>query len=119
MLSVTGCSAGPQGRPRGERAPKINYWRLLVLPTIPHDRSQRQPLYRCSPRPFTLRIGSIELIAFVRAALAIELSDERPVDVLPKDAEALVGPGRTHAERHGPLQKEDTATAPRTRRDGP
>lgn len=45
-------------------------------------------------RSFALRTGSIELTAFVRAALAIELGDERPVDLLLKDAEALAGPVR-------------------------
>ncbi|MGW0512405.1 DUF6420 family protein [Streptomyces olivaceoviridis] len=45
-------------------------------------------------RSFQLRTGSIDLTAFVRATLAIELGDERPVDMLLKDAEALAGPMR-------------------------
>ncbi|MFE9454091.1 DUF6420 family protein [Streptomyces sp. NPDC006739] len=45
-------------------------------------------------RSFQLRTGSIEVTAFVRAALAIELGDERPVDLLLKDAEALADPVR-------------------------
>ncbi|MFJ7137983.1 DUF6420 family protein [Streptomyces fungicidicus] len=51
--------------------------------------------------------GRIELTAFVRAALAVELGDERPVDVLLKDAEALVGPVR----RVGPQAGEDQEEA--------
>ncbi|MGW0672286.1 DUF6420 family protein [Streptomyces sp. NPDC002746] len=43
-------------------------------------------------RSFALRAGGIDLTAFVRAALAIELGDERPVDRLLKDVEALAGP---------------------------
>ncbi|MFJ7137985.1 DUF6420 family protein [Streptomyces fungicidicus] len=58
-------------------------------------------------RSFTLRTGRIELTAFVRAALAVELGDERPVDVLLKDAEALVGPVR----RVGPQAGEDQEEA--------
>ncbi|MEU2269797.1 DUF6420 family protein [Streptomyces olindensis] len=45
-------------------------------------------------RSFQLRTGSIDLTAFVRAALAVELGDERPVDQLLREAEALVGPVR-------------------------
>ncbi|WP_411099002.1 DUF6420 family protein [Streptomyces sp. x-45] len=56
-------------------------------------------------RSFALRTGSIELITFVRAALAIELGDERPVDRLLKDTEALAGPVR----RTGPKEHGSTA----------
>ncbi|MFC8208806.1 DUF6420 family protein [[Kitasatospora] papulosa] len=45
-------------------------------------------------RSFQLRTGSIDLTAFVRAALAVELGDEHPVDRLLQDTEALVGPVR-------------------------
>ncbi|AQW50731.1 DUF6420 family protein [Streptomyces violaceusniger] len=45
-------------------------------------------------RSFHLRTGSIDLTAFVRAALAVELGDQHPVDRLLQDAEALVGPVR-------------------------
>ncbi|MEU9485893.1 DUF6420 family protein [Streptomyces decoyicus] len=45
-------------------------------------------------RSFHLRSGSIDLTAFVRAVLAVELGDERPTDRLLKDAEALAGPVR-------------------------
>jgi hypothetical protein len=45
-------------------------------------------------RSFKLRTGSIDLTAFVRAALAVELGEERPVDRLLQDAEAVAGPVR-------------------------
>lgn len=45
-------------------------------------------------RTFQVRTGSIDLTAFVRAALAVELGDYRPVDLLLKETEALVGPVR-------------------------
>ncbi|GAA2605145.1 hypothetical protein GCM10010304_63660 [Streptomyces roseoviolaceus] len=51
-------------------------------------------------RSFQLRTGSIDLTAFVRAALAVELGDERPVDRLLQDAEALVGPVRRAAPQN-------------------
>ncbi|MFD7341886.1 DUF6420 family protein [Streptomyces violascens] len=49
-------------------------------------------------RSFTLRTGSPDLTAFVRAALAIELGDERRGDRLLKDTEALAGPVRRAAD---------------------
>ncbi|MGD9482851.1 DUF6420 family protein [Streptomyces sp. TRM70308] len=53
-------------------------------------------------RSFALRTVGIDLTAFVRAALAIELGDKRPVDLLLKDAEAPAGPVR----RVGPQDEE-------------
>ncbi|MER5617566.1 DUF6420 family protein [Streptomyces sp. NPDC002215] len=50
-------------------------------------------------RSFQLRTGSIDLTAFVRAALAVELGDERPADLLLQGAEALVGPVRKESQR--------------------
>ncbi|KWT63538.1 hypothetical protein ADL21_02365 [Streptomyces albus subsp. albus] len=46
-------------------------------------------------RSFQLRTGSIGLTAFVRAALAVELGDNGPVDRLLQETEALVGPVRS------------------------
>lgn len=57
-------------------------------------------------RSFALRTSSIELTAFVRAALVIELGDERPVDLLLKDAEALAGPVRRADPQAGEDQEE-------------
>ncbi|MFD6967774.1 DUF6420 family protein [Streptomyces sp. NPDC059949] len=57
-------------------------------------------------RTFQLRTGSIDLTAFVRAALTVELGDERPVDRLLQDAAALVGPVRLLEERGGKAQPE-------------
>ncbi|MFE2038209.1 DUF6420 family protein [Streptomyces scopuliridis] len=52
-------------------------------------------------RSFQLRTGSIDLTAFVRAALAVELGDERPADLLLQDAEAPVGPVRREDPQGG------------------
>ncbi|MEO3978042.1 DUF6420 family protein [Streptomyces sp. CAU 1734] len=45
-------------------------------------------------RSFQLRTGSIDLTTFVRAALAIELGDSRPTNLLLQATEALIGPVR-------------------------
>ncbi|MFB7176869.1 DUF6420 family protein [Streptomyces sp. NPDC056257] len=57
-------------------------------------------------RTFQLRTGSIDLTAFVRAALAVELGDERPVERLLQDAETLAGPVRLLDERGRKSQPE-------------
>lgn len=57
-------------------------------------------------RSFKLLTGSIELTALVRAALAVELGDERPVDLLLKDAETLAGPVRRADPQTGEGQEE-------------
>ncbi|NED35827.1 DUF6420 family protein [Streptomyces sp. SID8499] len=49
-------------------------------------------------RIFEVRKGSIELTAFVRAALAVELGDFTPTDRLFQETEALVGPVRRDGE---------------------
>ncbi|MET8613916.1 DUF6420 family protein [Streptomyces misionensis] len=50
-------------------------------------------------RSFQVRLGSIDLSAFVRAALAIELGDKRPTDLLLQETEALAGPVRRKGGR--------------------
>ncbi|WP_420708471.1 DUF6420 family protein [Streptomyces sp. ERV7] len=60
-------------------------------------------------RSFPLRTGSIDRTAFIRAAHAIELGEERPVDLLLKNAEALAGPVR----RADPQAEDDQAQASR------
>ncbi|MFH8520264.1 DUF6420 family protein [Streptomyces gelaticus] len=57
-------------------------------------------------RSFEIRTGSIPLAAFVRAALAVELGDERPVDRLVQDAEAVAGPMRPANARGEEGQEE-------------
>ncbi|MGW1617053.1 DUF6420 family protein [Streptomyces sp. NPDC002285] len=49
-------------------------------------------------RIFEVRTGSIELAAFVRAALAVELGDFTITDRLLQEAEALAGPVRREGE---------------------
>ncbi|MFF3258074.1 DUF6420 family protein [Streptomyces sp. NPDC002932] len=56
--------------------------------------SRRLSVRTVGSRCCTVEVGGIDLTAFVRVALAIELGDERPVDRLLKDVEALAGPVR-------------------------